>query len=234
MADLNLFFVIGAALVDSVNPCAFGVLIFLLAFLSEKAKNARRMLVQGMLYIFAVFTTYLVAGLILLPFIRKLGSFSVISYYVLAGIIAIAGLLEIKDFFWYGRGWSLAILPGEAERIKKYVAKVSDNPATALFLGFFVALVELPCTGFAYLAVLGLIGISGLTLNNFMLLILYNLIFVLPLIIILWAVYKGMSTEAFEEWRQKHKRWMRLAIGLVLLALATAMVLYVEFGVLGA
>lgn len=231
MVDINIFFIIGAALVDSINPCAFGVLIFLLAYLSESVKTAGKMLANGLIYIAAVFVTYLVAGLILLPFIRKIGAFSVISYYVLAGIIAIAGLVEIKDFFWYGRWFSLSIFPGETKRIKMYVEKVGDSPFTAFFLGVFVALVELPCTGFAYLAVLGLISLSGVTISNVMLLIIYNLIFVFPLIVILWFIYKGTSTHKFEEWRQKHKKWMRLAIGLVLLALAAAMIWYVEYGV---
>ena len=189
------------------------------------------MLLHGLLYIGAVFVTYLVAGLLLLPLIQKLGSFSVVSYYVLAGIIALAGLLEMKDFFWYGKGISLSIAPKESKRIKMYVAKATDSPFTALFLGMFVALVELPCTGFAYLAVLGLISLSGITINSVVLLVMYNLIFVLPLIIILWLVYKGMSTKKFEKWRQKHKKWMRLAIGTMLLGLAAIMILYVEFGV---
>ena len=231
MPDINLFFVIGAALVDSINPCAFGVLIFLLAYLAESVKKASKMLLYGLIYIGAVFVTYLVAGLLLLPLIQKLGSFSVVSYYVLAGVIAMAGLLEIKDFFWYGKGFSLAIFPHESTRIKMYVKRVSDSPFAAAFLGFFVAIVELPCTGFAYLAVLGLISLSGLTINNVTLLIIYNLIFVLPLLVILWLVYRGMSTQKFEAWRQKHKQWMRLAIGLVLLLLAAVMILYVEYGV---
>jgi len=103
-----------------------------------------------------VFITYFVAGLILLPIIQKLGKFSVVSYYVLAGIIAFAGLLEIKDFFWYGKGWSLAIMPSESQRIKKYVKHVGKSGWAAFLMGVFVALVELPCTGVAYLAVLGL------------------------------------------------------------------------------
>ena len=116
--------------------------------------------------------------LILLPIIQKLGAFSVVSYYVLAGIIFLAGLLEMKDCFWYGKGFSLSIIPKDAHRIKMYVNKVTDSPLAAIFLGVFVALVELPCTGFAYLAVLGLISLAGLTMSNFTLLIIYNLIFV--------------------------------------------------------
>ena len=103
------------------------------------------MLWNGLIYIFFVFLTYLAAGLLLLPVIRTLAGFSVISYYVLAGIIAFAGVLEIKDFFWYGKGWTLAIMPGETQRIKNYVSKVGDSPWTAAGLGIFVALVELPC-----------------------------------------------------------------------------------------
>jgi cytochrome c biogenesis protein CcdA len=230
MTTINLFFLIGAALVDSINPCAFGVLIFLLAYLTRSVKK-HKMLLQGIIYIAGVFITYLLAGLLLLPLIQKLGAFSVVSYYVLAIIIGLAGLLEIKDFFWYGKGFSLSIFPSEARRIKLYVEKVTDSPLAAFFLGVFVALVELPCTGFAYLAVLGLVSLSGLTISNLTLLIIYNIIFVLPLIVILWFVYKGMGTKKFEAWRQKNKKWMRLAIGLVLLGLAAIMIIYVRYGV---
>lgn len=224
MADINLPIIIGAALIDGINPCAFGVLIFLLAYLSKVAHKGH-MLFNGLVYIFAVFLTYLVAGLILLPIIRKLAGFSVVSYYVLAGIIALAGLLEVKDFFWYGKGPSLAILPGQAERIKMYVKKVGDSPWTAATLGVFVALVELPCTGAVYLAVLALMSMSGFTMSNFTFLVIYNFIFVLPLIIILIFVVKGIHWKAFEKWRQQHKPLMRLAIGLLLIGLAIWMAL---------
>src|SRR3989338_5870811 len=222
MVDINLPIVVGASLIDGINPCAFGVLIFLLAYLAKSSKKSK-MLLNGMIYIIAVSTTYFVAGLILLPLIQKLGAFSVISYIVIAGIAIIAGLLEIKDFFVYGKWLSLSIFPSEAERIKKYIKGVSDRPATAFFLGVFVALVELPCTGAVYLAVLALMSISGVTISNVLLLIIYNIIFVLPLVVILLLVYRKMSAEKFEKWRQKHKGLMRLLIGLVLIALGVWM-----------
>jgi len=120
MAEVSLPIIIGAALIDGINPCAFGVLIFLLAYLSKVAHKSH-MLWNGLIYIFFVFLTYLVAGLILLPIIRSLAGFSVISYYVLAAIIAFAGVLEIKDFFWYGKGLTLQIPPRRAEQIKKMI-----------------------------------------------------------------------------------------------------------------
>ena len=137
MAEISLPIIVGAALIDGINPCAFGVLIFLLAFLAKTA-HKRHMLINGLVYIFFVFLTYLIAGLVLLPIIRSLAGFSVTAYYVIAGIVFIAGLLEIKDYFWYGKWFSLGILPSETQRIKTYVQKVGDSPLTAAFLGVFV------------------------------------------------------------------------------------------------
>ncbi|MEK6948089.1 MAG: GAP family protein [Nanoarchaeota archaeon] len=224
MTDINLPIIVGASLIDGINPCAFGVLIFLLAYLAKTSKKKSKMLVNGLVYIFAVFLTYLFAGLLLLPIIQSLGSFSVYSYIVLAIIVIIAGLLEIKDYFWYGKGFSLSIFPSEAERIKKYVKSVSGNPLTAFALGVFVALVELPCTGAVYLAVLALMSFTGVSVSNILFLIIYNIIFVLPLVIILLLVYRQSSTIKFEKWRQKHKGLMRLITGFVLLALGLWMI----------
>ncbi len=220
MADINLPIIIGAAAVDSINPCAFGVLIFLLAYLAETGK---RMLLNGITYIVGVFVTYFIAGVLLLPVIRKIAQASVWVYLIIGTIIILAGLLEIKDFFWYGRWFSLSIFPSEVQRIKAYVKKVSNKLSTAFFLGVFVAIVELPCTGAAYLAVLTLMSLSGLNISNFTLLVLYNIIFVLPLVIILLLANRGMSAHQFEEWRERNKRWMRLAIGLVLVGLGVWM-----------
>ncbi len=222
MTEINLPIIIGAALIDGINPCAFGVLLFMLAYLAKTA-NKTKMLINGLIYIFFVFLTYLVAGLVLLPVIRKLAGFSVVSYYVIAGIIALAGLLEIKDYFWYGKGFSLTIFPSEAARIKKYVKNFGDSPFTAAFLGVFVALVELPCTGAVYLAVLALMSLSGITGGNITYLIVYNLIFVFPLVVILFFVHKGVHLTKFEKWRNTHKGLMRLFAGVLLLVLSAWM-----------
>ncbi len=218
MSEISLPIIIGAALIDGINPCAFGVLIFMLAYLAKTSKT--KMLVNGLIYILFVFLTYLVCGLILLPVIRQLAGFSVVSYYIIAGVVGFAGLLEIKDYFWYGRGFSLTIFPSEAERIKKYVKRVGKSA----FLGTFVALVELPCTGAVYLAVLALMSLSGVTVSNISFLVIYNLVFVLPLAIILFMVYRGIHWKKFENWRQRHRDLMRLFTGVLLIVLAIWMV----------
>ncbi len=226
MNDISLPVIIGAGIIDSINPCAIGVLVFLLAYLLEQTKKASALLIHGLVYVAAVFITYFLAGLILLPIIDKLGEVSTTLYVVLGAIVTFAGLLEIKDFFWYGKGPSLAIIPGAAERIKIYTKKISGNLLSTFGLGVFVALVELPCTGAVYLAILSLMTLSGVSMSNVTFLILYNFIFVLPLIIILFAMYFGVSAETFEKWRKKNRGLMRLFIGLVLVAMGLWMILY--------
>lgn len=223
-SSLTLPILVGAAVIDSINPCAFGVLIFLLAYLTKKFGRGKKVLIHGLVYISAVFLTYLAAGLLLLPIIRNLGNFSTWSYLIIAVLIILAGLLEIKDFFWYGRGPSLAIFPAAAKRIEFYIKRVSEKLTTSFLLGVFVALVELPCTGAVYLGVLALVSLAGLTINNFLLLIIYNLLFILPLVIILLIVYKGGETGRLEKWRQKHRQAMRLFTGLLLVALGLWMI----------
>jgi len=146
-----------------------------------------------------------------------------------------AGLLEIKDYFWYGKGFSLAMLPGTAQRIKKYTKYMEkmdkDKPWMSYLLlgvlGIFVVLVELPCTGAPYLAILALIG-QGAYASALPLLLVYNFIFVFPLFIIIGFAYFGKSSTILEKWRKKHRGTMRLVIGLFLVLLGVYMLLSIE------
>ena len=229
MTELTLPLVIGAALLDSINPCVFGVLIFLIAFMTKVFKKPHRMLLGGLFYTAVVYVAYFLIGLGFLKLTVSLG-FSLFVYWIAALIAIGAGLLEIKDYFWYGKGFSLQLIPGSAERIKMITNKMAKmqkkNPALSFLmagaLGIFVVLVELPCTGAPYLAILALIG-QGSYSNAIPLLLLYNLIFILPLFVIIGVAYFGTSSKKLEAWRKKHRGLMRLAIGLFLVALGVYM-----------
>ena len=224
--DLTLGVVILAALLDSINPCVLGVLIFLITYMMTVVyKDPKKMLFVGLVYVCSVYITYLAIGFGLL----KVASQDLFSdwFYWGASIIAIiAGVLEIKDYFWYGRGFSLQMIPGGAERVKFYTAKLAKfekknlwaSFLIALFLGFFVVLVEFPCTGAPYLAILALLA-TGEYSRAVPFLLIYNLVFVIPLVVIIFLVYFGKSSEVLEEWRIKHKRLMRLLVGVFLLTL---------------
>src|SRR3989338_3387615 len=163
--NLTIPIIVSAALVDSVNPCVLGVLIFLLAFMTSAFRSRTRMLLGGLFYSLVVYVTYLALGLGILRITVSIGVST--AFYWVAALVAIAaGLFEIKDFFWYGKGFSLQMIPGASERIKYYTSRIENmetrHPllllATVVGLGIFVVMVELPCTGAHYLAVLGLLA----------------------------------------------------------------------------
>jgi cytochrome c biogenesis protein CcdA len=230
IGELTLPLIIGAALVDSINPCVFGVLIFLIGFMTKVFKSPRRMLIGGLTYTAVVYIAYFVIGLGFLKFTVSFG-FSTAVYWIAAVIAILAGLLEIKDYFWYGKGFSLQMIPGAAKRVEmytKYIAKADKKSPylsylIAGLLGIFVVLVELPCTGAPYLAILGILG-QGNFSDGIPMLLLYNLIFVIPLFVIIGIAYFGKSSNALEKWRKDHRGLMRLGMGSFLIALGAFMI----------
>ena len=228
--DLTLGLVIGAAAADSINPCVFGVLIFLIAFMTKLFKNPNRMLVAGLFYTAIVYATYLLLGFGILKL--ALNTELATSIYWIAALIAIgAGLLEIKDYFWYGEGISLQMIPGADKRIKYFTNKIAtiENKSPIILylftaaLGIFVVLVELPCTGAPYFAILALLS-KGAFAAAVPLLLLYNFIFIIPLFVIIGIAYYGVSSKKMEKWRLEERGVMRLGIGLFLIALGFYMI----------
>lgn len=216
--SLTIPALIGGAAIDSINPCAFAVLIFLVGYLLAIG-SPKLILRVGLVYIFTVFAVYFSAGLGLLKILTTFG-FAGIIYKVAAVILIFVGLVNVKDFFWYGKGFTLAIPESKKPLIEKYVRKASI-PA-AIVLGFLVSAFELPCTGGVYIAILGLLA-NKQNLQAIPYLLLYNFIFVLPLFIILGLVYFGVSAKQMEEWRTKNRKWLRLVLGLGSLVLGILM-----------
>ena len=121
MLDLpQLSIVLGAAAIDSINPCAIGVLILMVSVVLGQGGSPSRLLKVGAAYIFAIFFTYLVAGLGLIYFFSAIPIVLAEYLSIAVGILVIfAGVLEVKDYFWYGKGMSLQIP-------KKYADKIHD------------------------------------------------------------------------------------------------------------
>lgn len=214
--------VVVTALIDSINPCAIGVLILLVSTLFSLANDKKRMLFVGLIYISAIFITYFIAGLGLLTFIQKFDLTQFIGLLV-GGVVIIMGLIDLKDFFAYGKGFSLGINPKYVEKIKT-MSKNATLPGV-IVLGIFVAGVELPCTGGPYLAITALLA-RQFDFLAFIYLIIYNLIFVLPLVIILLLAYFGTTVTNLEKWKDKNKKFMRLASGILMITLGVLLILF--------
>lgn len=229
---ISISIVVITGLIDSINPCAIGVLIFLISALLALSKNHTRMLIAGFVYIATVYVTYFIAGLGLIWFVQRWDIVREVGLTV-GFLLIILGFVELKDFFWYGKGFTLAISQTHIDRIKK-IARHATFPGLIL-LGFFVAAVELPCTGGPYLAVTTYLAAHPLDVKAILYLILYNIIFVLPLVVIVLAVYGGLKLGRLTEWKQSHKKWMRLASGLLMIGLGVLLILYtmgrIRFGI---
>ncbi|MBI1936076.1 hypothetical protein HYS31_06565 [Candidatus Woesearchaeota archaeon] len=214
--------VITTALIDSINPCAIGVLILLVSIMVA-FKTKKEMLFYGFIYILAVFVTYVLAGFGILYFLSSIPLY--ISEYIsisVGSLIIAAGLVEIKDFFWYGQGITLSIPQERAKQIHNMTKKIT-LPGV-IFLGIFVAGVELPCTGAPYLAILLLLS-QNFDFVAFLMLILYNIIFILPLLVILLMVYFGFKIQNIKRWKQDNRHYMRLATGVILIFLGWLLIL---------
>ncbi|MFH0860657.1 MAG: cytochrome c biogenesis protein CcdA [Candidatus Altiarchaeota archaeon] len=212
--------VILTGIVDGINPCAFAVLIFLLTYLTTIARSKKKMLTVGSTYIVTVYVVYFLAGVGLLGALQFTG-FTSLFYKVAAAVAIIAGMVNLKDYFWYGKGISLAIPESKKGTLERWAVKMTA-PA-AVVLGFLVAMFELPCTGGVYLAILAMMSDSMTLSAGIPYLLLYNLMFVMPLIVIFIAVYFGFGAERLEAWRQSEKKKMRLALGLLLVGLGLYM-----------
>lgn len=219
----TLLTVIIAAAIDSINPCAIGVLILMLSVVLGSGGSIKRMVWLGFLYTFSVFAVYLAAGVGLVYYFASVPLFVAEYLSILIGIFIIfAGLLEIKDYFWYGRGFSLAIPASASKKLQVYAQKTSAWGV--IFLGAFVSAVELPCTGAPYIAIITVLS-QYFDFTAFMLLVLYNIIFVSPLIVIICLIAAGKKIQDVKQWKQDARGTMRLMIGLLLIGLSWFLIL---------
>jgi len=215
--------IVGSAAIDSINPCAIGVLILMVSVVLSGNGSVGRMLFLGSIYVFAIFLTYLIAGLGLVYFLASIPLFVTEYLSIIVGsFVILAGIFEVKDFFWYGKGFSLAIPVFFTDKIQRF-AKNTTVPGVIL-LGAFVAGVELPCTGAPYLAIITILSLN-FNFSAFLLLVLYNIIFVAPLLFILVLVATGTKLSSVKQWKQDSRGYMRLFIGLLLIALGWLLIL---------
>jgi cytochrome c biogenesis protein CcdA/glutaredoxin len=217
--DLTVPSILIAAVIDSINPCAFAVLIFLLAYLTSLGERWRIALV-GCTYIATVFVVYFVAGLGLLTVVQQ-GGLSGIVFRLAAFVAILAGLTNIAEVLLRRDIFTLAIPVSQKDAIDRYIKRASVP--SAIVLGALVSMVELPCTGGIYLAILGLLSNRMTLVEGIPYLLLYNLIFVLPLILILIVIYWGGTPERLDAFRTGSRRWVRLVMGIVMVGLGAAM-----------
>ncbi len=220
--DLTLAAVIGASLVDAINPCAFAVLIILMTTIIASG-DAKKALFAGLAFSTSIFISYFLMGIGIYK-VLTFGSLSLIFFRIVGILAIILGLFNLKDYFWYGKGFLMEVPLSWRPSLKGLIKSVT-NPLGAFFVGFLVSLFLLPCTSGPYIVILGMMARKSLQTQAIMYLLLYNLIFVSPMLVITLAVYKGFSPEKAEEMRLKRLRLLHLIAGVIMLAMGAVILL---------
>ncbi|MEM5766606.1 MAG: hypothetical protein QW423_03175 [Candidatus Aenigmatarchaeota archaeon] len=209
-------------LVDgALNPCALSVIFFLTAYLLAIGSR-KKCLILGLIYssaIFIIYFLFMYSALNLLLFI----GYTRIVKNVIGVILILAGLIEMKDFLFYSKWFSLQIPKAVKPKIKSLI-KNATIPST-IVLGVLVAFAEIPCAGAFPLAYLAMIGSKSGIEAAFYILI-YNIFFILPIVFLTIGFYFGyLKIEKAEKTRLKFRRHMRLISGVILVILGLAFLL---------
>jgi len=206
-----------AGLLDGINPCAIGMLILLLGYLLVFAHDPHRMVRLGLIYIATVFVTYFLIGVTFSQFVDQLISqpwYQEVSHIIKYAIIAaiwVAALINIKDFFAYGKWFSLGVSKGEVPLLLKLIRKV-DWHATIL-LGIAVTIFELPCSLPLYVGSIAIMTQTFHYVGTVLYLLLYNLMFITPLIIVFAILVKTHHIFEAKDVQERVNKWMKLTMG---------------------
>lgn len=227
-SQLTLPVVIGAAIASMLNPCAVAVLILLLSTILVVSRRREAVLGAGFAFTAVSLISYFFIGLGLFTVVQGAGiqHYSTIAVSVLAILI---GLWYIKDFFWQGSTLP-ELAKGWQPLIKRSTSRITPVLGASL-IGFSASLFLLPCTSGPYIVIIGMLAHIATRTQAIWLLLVYNVIFILPFIIITLVVGLGFSTTTrMESWRQERLRKFRLITGSVMFALGITLVILLLSG----
>ena len=227
MEEISLTKVVSLALVDAVNPCEFAVLTMLLvSIIAYNPHKKENIIWAGLSFSLAVFIMYIVYGLFIIKSFQLVQGITTVRpflYKALGGAAMLLGLLQIKDFFVYKVGSFATEMPVSwRPKVKRIISKVT-SPVGAFGVGIFVTLFLLPCTIGPYIILGGMLSFMEI-LSTLPTLLLYNIIFISPMLLITLVVYFGLSrVEDVQNWKDKNIRILHLIAGLIILGLGIAM-----------
>src|SRR3990167_897139 len=205
-----------AAILDSVHPCSFSILLITIAFLFGLQLTRKKIIQIGGTYIAGIFAAYLLIGLGILRilhifntphFMGKLG----------AGLLITFGLLNLLNRFFPNFPIKLKIPAISHKWMGRLMEKVS-LPA-AFGLGLLVGLCQFPCMGGPYLMVIGLLRDQVTYLAGFGYLFLYNLILIVPLAVVLWITSDRLVVDRMQEWKRTRIQSVRLWAGIAMIVM---------------
>jgi len=217
--------VVVAGLLDGLNPCAISTLVFFMSLLTVSGIRNRQILLVGGSFCLASFLTYFALGFGFLRALHLFSGFKLLRDVVEWGmVVALAGLavLSFRDALRFGKSGeandvALQLSAGMKKRIHGVMRRglgTGHFILGGLFIGAVVTALESVCTGQVYMSTLVLIlKDNAAQVRAWALLLLYNLLFVVPLVVVFIAVYRGLRTETLLEWSRKNVAVSKLCLG---------------------
>ncbi len=201
--------VVGAGLLDGLNPCAFATIIFFLSYLQIARRTPWQILQVGLAFVLGIFLTYFAVGFGLLNIVARLTvveSAARIVNWVLAGVVLVIFILSLRDGFLCLRGRLSETTLQLPKPLKKLVnatirkgVRHSRFVLAAFITGAVISILELACTGQVYAPTIAFVLQSGADRATALLyLLLYNLAFVLPLLLVMLLAYRGLTSDRLQ------------------------------------
>ena len=220
--------VLASGFADGFNPCAFALLVLFATYTltlvnavtadgTPTLEARRRLLGAGSLYVGAVLVTYFIIGLGLLSFLGWLGRDHLVARG--ASILALVmALWMLKDVFLPGVGPSMMSPSGTHGRMKKAMER--GGLAGMLIAGVLVGICTVPCSGAIYIEIVAVLHASGGDLAGLALLALYNIAFIVPLLILLLAVSNRRVLGQLGRWNRANSPWIKTGLALGVIAMS--------------
>jgi len=207
--------IVSAALVDSLNPCSLSILILLLSLLAASGRG-KGLLIAGGLFTLGVFSAYTLLGFGILAAVQAISYVVRGLIYPSASIITFSlGCLNLFDYIRLRKGGSLdrmairlpRVVVDKSEHALRFLAEHKYVCLVSPFVGFGVSFLEFMCTGQIYLpTIVYVAGIPDLRARATAYLLLYNAVYIVPLLIVIATSYIAASPSYFGMMRQLRSR----------------------------
>lgn len=217
-----------AALGDGVNPCAFATIIFFVSYLTMLGRRKNEILLVGSAFSLAVFLTYFLVGLGFLNVVKRMTDILILSKIIFGGTAALCvvfGFLSLFDYFKAKSGKVTEMTLQLPAFLKRRIhATIREKARTkgivmgALAAGFTVSILEFACTGQVYLPTITYMASKKTTALGYLLL--YNALFILPLIVVFGVVYFGVSSQAIAKVMERKVGTVKLLLALIFFTVA--------------
>jgi cytochrome c biogenesis protein CcdA len=225
---LTLPTVLVSGFADGFNPCAFALLVLFATYTltmvnavtsdgTPTLEARRKLLGAGSLYVGAVWITYFIIGLGLMSFLAWLGQDHLVAR--VASIVALLmALWMLKDVLLPGVGPSMMAPGGTHGRMQKAMEK--GGLAGMLIAGVLVGICTVPCSGAIYLDIVAVLHASGGGLTGLAMLALYNLAFIVPLVLLLLMVSDKRVLGKMGRWNRSNSPWIKTGLALAVIAMS--------------